>query len=480
MVECHDLSSRTDSLPIAGVRRIILAVPVREHWLSIRRFLRFASENRIMAEDMPAVASTESQVLDRQGFGTVLYRSPSGKVIRTAHDLLAYMVPDVDLQRMKPTLAAFYTAQNAQIEDMLTMERHIHNVTADVRRPRNGSGSEVSTDVLFYHNAIIPLSRKGSPKLSGHDRGYWDRHAVYAITSGTCLNLGLAVLNIYLAYRTGSLSVAASTADTILDLLTTTILNISAWMRRRRDPYNYPLGKTRLEPIGTLLFAGKDNLIMELASLYIFVESVQKLFEGPSTSSALPIEMVVGGYIINAVCKIVIIVYCTVVARNLSSSSSNPCSIVAKEQTFDLLTYTCGFGAAALSAVNNGALWFIDPVAAMLLSLYIMTSWMGDAREHITRLVGKTADSRTIASFTYLALRHDSRICWVDDVKAVYIGENLMVEVHIGLPGEMPLRDSHDIGESLQIKLEGLETVEIAHVHTDYLYCHPWKEHSVQ
>lgn len=29
---------------------------------------------------------------------------------------------------------------------------------------------------------------------------------------------------------------------------------------------------------------------------------------------------------------------------------------------------------------------FIDPVAAMLLSLYIMTSWMGDAREHITRL----------------------------------------------------------------------------------------------
>lgn len=82
-------------------------------------------------------------------------------ILTRAPDLLAYMVPDVDLQRMKPTLAAFYTAQNAQIEDMLTMERHIHNVTADVRRPRNGSGSEVSTDVLFYHNAIIPLSRKG-------------------------------------------------------------------------------------------------------------------------------------------------------------------------------------------------------------------------------------------------------------------------------------------------------------------------------
>lgn len=52
--------------------------------------------------------------------------------------------------------------------------------------------------------------------------------------------------------------------------------------------------------------------------------------------------------------------------------------------------------------------------------------------------------------------------------------------MHIGLPADMPLRDSHDVGESLQIKLEGLEIVEIAHVHTDYMYCHPWKEHNVQ
>lgn len=76
-------------------------------------------------------------------------------------------------------------------------------------------------------------------------------------------------LNIYLAYQTGSLSVAASTADTILDLLTTTILNVSAWMRRQRDPYNYPLGKTRLEPIGILLFAGKLRPSNQCSSTFI-------------------------------------------------------------------------------------------------------------------------------------------------------------------------------------------------------------------
>jgi hypothetical protein len=40
------------------------------------------------------------------------------------------------------------------------------------------------------------------------------------------------------------------------------------------------------------------------------------------------------------------------------------------------------------------------------------------------------------------------------------------VEVHIVLPATMELKDTHDIGESLQIKFEGLHNVEIAHVHT--------------
>ena len=38
----------------------------------------------------------------------------------------------------------------------------------------------------------------------------------------------------------------------------------------------------------------------------------------------------------------------------------------------------------------------------------------------------------------------------------------------IVLPFDMPLRDAHDIGEALQLRLEGLEDVERAYVHLDF------------
>ena len=53
-----------------------------------------------------------------------------------------------------------------------------------------------------------------------------------------------------------------------------------------------------------------------------------------------------------------------------------------------------------------------------------------------------------------------------------------MVEVDIVLPADMPLREAHDIGESLQMKLEKLEDVERAFVHLDYEYAHKPEHYS--
>ncbi len=49
------------------------------------------------------------------------------------------------------------------------------------------------------------------------------------------------------------------------------------------------------------------------------------------------------------------------------------------------------------------------------------------------------------------------------------------------LPFDMPLRDAHDIGEQLQMRLEGLEDVERAYVHLDFEVDHgPTDEHPAQ
>ena len=44
--------------------------------------------------------------------------------------------------------------------------------------------------------------------------------------------------------------------------------------------------------------------------------------------------------------------------------------------------------------------------------------------------------------------------------RAYHFGSRLLVEVDVVLPPETPLRESHDIGESLQIAIEKLHNVE--------------------
>jgi divalent metal cation (Fe/Co/Zn/Cd) transporter len=68
----------------------------------------------------------------------------------------------------------------------------------------------------------------------------------------------------------------------------------------------------------------------------------------------------------------------------------------------------------------------------------------------------------------------------IDSIEAVHHGTNFFVEVHIGLPGSMPLAEAHDIGAELQARLEKINIIERAFVHLDYEFSHmPADEHKI-
>ncbi len=95
-------------------------------------------------------------------------------------------------------------------------------------------------------------------------------------------------------------------------------------------------------------------------------------------------------------------------------------------------------------------------------------------------LTGHTASPGFLKMITWIALNHHPKVQQIDTVRAFHFGNNFLVEVDIVLPEDMKLRQSHDIGESLQLKLERLPEVERAFVHLDYESDHhPNSEHKV-
>jgi len=122
-----------------------------------------------------------------------------------------------------------------------------------------------------------------------------------------------------------------------------------------------------------------------------------------------------------------------------------------------------------LASVGGSKLaWQIDPAGAIVLSCLISFLWLRTAYSEFQLLIGVTAPTHILQWITYISMTHSPDIVSLDTVRAWYSGPRITVEVDIVLHPEMTLKETHDIAEDLQNKLEGLPDVERAYVHSDY------------
>lgn len=108
----------------------------------------------------------------------------------------------------------------------------------------------------------------------------------------------------------------------------------------------------------------------------------------------------------------------------------------------------------------------------MQIALYTINTWAKTVIENVWSLIGRTAPPDFLAKLTYLIWNHHEQIKHIDTVRAYTFGAYYFVEVDIVLPEDMRLNEAHNIGETLQEKLEQLPEVERAFVHIDFEFTH--------
>ncbi|KAJ9695572.1 hypothetical protein PVL29_010850 [Vitis rotundifolia] len=279
-------------------------------------------------------------------------------------------------------------------------------------------------------------------------------------------NIFLLVFKIYATVRSGSLAIAASTLDSLLDLLAGGILWFTHLSMKNINIYKYPIGKLRVQPVGIIIFAA----VMATLGFLVLIEAVEELIKN-EPSEKMTAEKFVWLYAIMltaTVVKLALWFYCR-------SSGNKIVRAYAKDHYFDVITNIVGLVAAVL---GDKFYWWIDPVGAIILAVYTISNWSRTVIDNAVSLVGQSASPEVLQKLTYLVIRHDPKIKRVDTVRAYTFGALHFVEVDIELPEDLPLKEAHAIGESLQIKIEELLEVERAFVHLDF-ECDHKPEHSV-
>lgn len=280
------------------------------------------------------------------------------------------------------------------------------------------------------------------------------RVVTIAIYINFVANACLLIMKIAVAILTDSVSVLASLVDAALDFLSTAIIWTTTFLIKRKDTYRYPVGRRRLEPIGVLVF----SVIMIVSFVQVALEGLNKLSSPDHSIVSLTIPAIVIMAATVGV-KFLCWLYCRLIPNSSVQALAQDAITDIVFNTFSIIFPLLGY---------YFSIWWLDPLGGVLLSLYVIFSWASTSSSHIKNLTGAaaTADQRNV--LLYLTMRFAHTIRKIQGLQAYHSGDKLNVEVDLVLDEGTSLRDSHDLGESLQYVLESVPEVDRAFVHMDY------------
>ena len=297
-------------------------------------------------------------------------------------------------------------------------------------------------------NEVNDITSSNSIPVDQHEATKCVRSATYiSFFINFCLLIGKAVA------VSGSVSytLISSLADSALDLIAGTIISCTAKHSKftREDLSKYPVGKSRVSTVGILVF----SVLMACCACYIIIECIQSLLKQESSSNTLPA-------IIIMICTIGIKLTMAIVYFCIGHPITKT---LAEDHRNDVLTNTVGL----LCYWGSSKFWWLDPAGGIILSLFILFSWGMNAKENAKMLMGESAPEEVVRALTYVASNHHPLILSVEQVIAFQVGPMYFAELHIVVPGHIPLEVAHWIGESLQLKVERIPDIERAWVHVD-------------
>jgi cation diffusion facilitator family transporter len=377
-----------------------------------------------------------------------------------------------DLEDQRPPR---YTQENDpyKLSSAFKDKSQLDLIVANTSRKRDGFGPikfnkeayKARTLQKFYETQNEKIERMLKP-VEDHcaeaKQEAGDDHLKFqiAVYGSFAANIMLAALQIYGAVSSGSLSLFTTMADAIFDPMSNVTLIVTNRAVKRVDPNRFPSGKARLETVGNIVFC----FMMSAVSFILIAFSIRELVEGSQNKTSsfhLPSVIAVA---VAFTTKLGLFLYCWALKDKYSQIN-----ILWQDHRNDL--FINGFG--ILTSVGGSKLqWWIDPMGAILVSCLVSVIWLRTAFNEFLLLVGVTASVETQQLITYVCLIHSPLIEGIDTVRVYHSGPRLIAEVDVVMNAESSLRDTHDVAEQLQSKLESLPDIERAYVHVDYETTH--------
>ncbi|KAI9454895.1 CDF-like metal transporter [Lactarius psammicola] len=281
-----------------------------------------------------------------------------------------------------------------------------------------------------------------------------------AVRASLVANVALAVLQLYAAFSSASLSLLATGIDSVFDVGSNFLLYYINYKSSRMDVNKWPVGGARLETIGNVIY----GFLMGSVNFIVIIESARDLIAHKNQDlnefhipSIIAVAAALG-------VKFLLFLYC----YSLRSKSSQV-AVLWEDHRNDIFINSFGL---LMSAGGSKLAWYLDPIGAIIIALGVIVAWTRTIYTQFELLAGKSAPHDFLQLIIYKATTFSDEIEKIDTVRAYHSGPDYFVEVDVVMDANTPLWKAHDISQQLQDKIEVLPNVGRAFVHVDHETTH--------
>ncbi|KAH9176875.1 CDF-like metal transporter [Lactarius sanguifluus] len=283
-----------------------------------------------------------------------------------------------------------------------------------------------------------------------------------AVRASLVANIALAVLQLYAAVSSASLSLLATGIDSVFDVGSNFLLYYINHKSNRMDVNKWPVGGARLETIGNVIYGtmGSVNFIVIIESARDLIAHKNQDLNDFHVPSVVAVGAALG-------VKFLLFLYC----YSLRSKSSQV-GVLWEDHRNDIFINSFGL---LMSAGGSKLAWYLDPIGA------IIATWTRTVYTQFELLAGKSAPHDFIQLIVYKAMTFSDEIEKIDTVRAYHVRHQIFGSWHLIKPAlestslwmqTTPLWKAHDISQQLQDKIEILPNVGRAFVHVDHETTH--------
>lgn len=271
------------------------------------------------------------------------------------------------------------------------------------------------------------------PNSSHHRLNTWAARASVSVA------ISLIFIKIWALWMTGALSVAASLADSSLDLIMSLGAMVALAYAARPADDDHDFGHTSAEDLTALAQA----LVLVGAAIMLILSAYSRFMA--ESHDGLQAE---GAGILAMAASMGLTAGLVAFQGYVAKTTGN--RVVSADRLHYMADLIPQLGAiVALIASRLWGIWQIDALVALVAAFVLAKGALTIGKGAWDALMDRRADPEIVAGIGKIANEWPGVLGW-HDLKTRTAGSRIFVNLHIELDGDQSLREAHEIGASLR------------------------------